>query len=104
MDRGDSPEINITLVVAPFTHKFSGLHALAMHSWKTFALVSLPAIIQTVLAQNVVDLSGDGWTVSSKALNISVPGRLPSQAHLDLYAAKVIGRFPSLELDCQQRY
>ncbi|KAJ5596322.1 hypothetical protein N7450_002780 [Penicillium hetheringtonii] len=61
-----------------------------MHSWKTFALVSLPAIIQTVLAQNVVDLSGDGWTVSSKALNISVPGRLPSQAHLDLYAAKVI--------------
>ena len=90
--------------MVPIRHKSSVLHGFAMYSWKTFALVSLPAIIQTVLAQNVVDLSGDGWTVSSKALNISVPGRLPSQAHLDLLAAKVIGRFPFIELDYQKRY
>lgn len=47
----------------------------------------------TTLGQTVLDLGGDGWTVSSKALNISVPGRVPSQAHLDLHAANVIGEF-----------
>lgn len=62
-----------------------------MHPWKNFVLALLPAVAHNVLAQNVIDLSGDGWTVSSKALNISVPGNLPSQAHLDLYAAGVIG-------------
>ncbi|KAJ5899406.1 hypothetical protein N7495_004150 [Penicillium taxi] len=61
-----------------------------MHSWKKFVLTVLPSTAQSVLGQHVVDLSGDGWTVSSEALNISVPGRLPSQVHLDLYAAKVI--------------
>lgn len=64
-----------------------------MHLSKKFSLALLPTIAQTVLGQHVIDLSGDGWTVSSKALNISVPGRLPSQAHLDLYAANVIGEF-----------
>lgn len=64
-----------------------------MHSWMKLAVAALPAIVQPVLGQHVVDLTGDGWTVSSKALNISVPGRLPSQAHLDLYAADVIGKF-----------
>ncbi|KAJ5287348.1 hypothetical protein N7478_003034 [Penicillium angulare] len=61
-----------------------------MHSWMKRALAALPLTVQPVLAQHVVDLTGDGWTVSSKALNISVPGHLPSQAHLDLYAANVI--------------
>lgn len=42
-------------------------------------------------AQHVVDLSGDGWTVRNQQGNVTVPGRLPSQVHLDLYAAKVIG-------------
>lgn len=42
-------------------------------------------------AQNVISLSGNDWTVSNPALNISVPGSLPSQAHLDLYANQVIG-------------
>ena len=51
----------------------------------------LPSILSITLGQNVLDLSGDGWTVSSKALNVSVPGRVPSQAHLDLLAANVIG-------------
>lgn len=73
-----------------------------MHSWMKRVLASLPLTVQSVLAQHVVDLTGDGWTVSSEALNISVPGRLPSQAHLDLYAADVIGknwdRFIHIEL------
>lgn len=59
-------------------------------------LAAVPATVQPVLAQKVVSLTGDGWTVSSKALNISVPGKLPSQVHLDLLAAKVIGEFLQL--------
>lgn len=42
-------------------------------------------------AQKVVDLSGDAWTLTNPGLNISVPAKLPSQAHLDLYASQVIG-------------
>ena len=41
--------------------------------------------------QNVVELSQTVWTLQNPGLNISVPGNLPSQAHLDLYAAQVIG-------------
>jgi len=41
--------------------------------------------------QAVVNLSKFDWTVSNAALNVTVPGSLPSQAHLDLYAAQVIG-------------
>lgn len=44
-----------------------------------------------VLAQRVVDLSGNDWTLQNLPLNISVPGSVPSQAHLDLYSAQVIG-------------
>lgn len=53
----------------------------------------LAALALTTLGQNVLDLGGDGWTVSSKTLDISVPGRVPSQVHLDLHAANVIGEF-----------
>ena len=38
-----------------------------------------------------IDLSGNDWTLQNLPLNISVPGSVPSQAHLDLYAAQVIG-------------
>lgn len=49
-------------------------------------------ILSCLRAQSVVDLSGDDWTLSNLAsLNISVPAKVPSQAHLDLYAAQVIG-------------
>jgi beta-mannosidase len=65
-----------------------------MHLHNTLVLVALSPTVHSVLAQKVVDLTGDGWTVSSKALNISVPGKLPSQVHLDLFAAKAIGKFP----------
>lgn len=62
-----------------------------MHLKRVLAALSLG--IHAVLAQKVIDLGGENWTLSSSALNISVPGRLPSQAHLDLLAAKEIGRF-----------
>ncbi|KAJ5669754.1 Beta-mannosidase A [Penicillium macrosclerotiorum] len=61
-----------------------------MYLRKGLAFAALPVAAQTVLGQHVVDLTGDGWTVSSDALNISVPGHLPSQVHLDLFAAKAI--------------
>ncbi|KAJ5646879.1 hypothetical protein N7490_003251 [Penicillium lividum] len=60
-----------------------------MRLWK-LALAALPVTVQSVLGQHVIDLTGDGWTVSNKALNISVPGHLPSQVHLDLHAANII--------------
>ncbi|KAI9723828.1 MAG: hypothetical protein M1828_004078 [Chrysothrix sp. TS-e1954] len=42
-------------------------------------------------AQHVVPLADNTWTVSNPKLGISVPGKYPSQAHLDLYAEQVIG-------------
>lgn len=62
-----------------------------MHLWKRIAQVALSSTVHTALGQDVLDLGGDGWTVSSKALNISIPGHLPSQAHLDLLSANAIG-------------
>lgn len=61
-----------------------------MHFYEQLALAVLPSAFQAAVGQHVVDLSGDGWTVSSKALNISAPAHLPSHVHLDLYAANVI--------------
>lgn len=61
-----------------------------MHLYEKLALAVLPSAFQAALGQHVVDLSGEGWTVSSKALNISAPGHLPSDVHLDIYAANVI--------------
>ena len=45
----------------------------------------------TLSTQTVIDLSLHEWTLQNLPLNISVPASLPSQAHLDLYAAQVIG-------------
>jgi len=42
-------------------------------------------------AKTLLNLSDHPWTLSNDALNISVPAHLPSQAHLDLFAAGVIG-------------
>ena len=43
------------------------------------------------LSQHVTDLGGSNWTLENLLLNISVPGTVPSQVHLDLYSAQVIG-------------
>ncbi len=45
----------------------------------------------TVIAQKVIDLSGSDWRLTNPPYNnINVPGAVPSQAHLDLYAARII--------------
>jgi beta-mannosidase len=43
-----------------------------------------------VVSQNVIDLSTSQWTLSNPVHNISIPGSVPSQAHLDLYWEGVI--------------
>lgn len=48
-------------------------------------------------AQHVIDLSGTGWTVTNPAGNVSVPGSLPSQTHLDLFAAGVISEWSQID-------
>ena len=47
--------------------------------------------VSSVSAQKVINLSGYDWNLQNLPLNISVPGSVPSQAHLDLYASQVIG-------------
>ena len=46
-----------------------------------------------VVAEQVTSMSSLEWTLNGVGQfnNISVPGSVPSQAHLDLYAAQVIG-------------
>lgn len=43
------------------------------------------------IAQQVTPMSTLQWTLENPSLNVSVPGNVPSQAHLDLYSAQVIG-------------
>jgi beta-mannosidase len=62
---------------------------LGIQSMLLLAAIVLPS---AVFAQHIVDLSGDGWTVSNEGRNISVPAKLPSHVHLDLFAANVIGK------------
>ena len=47
--------------------------------------------VVSVFSQKVINLSGNDWTLENVPLSISVPGSVPSQVHLDLYAAHVIG-------------
>ena len=51
----------------------------------------ISAALPFISCQTVIPLSGPDWTLSNPSLNVSVPAHLPSQAHLDLYAAQVIG-------------
>lgn len=52
---------------------------------------------------SIHDLALQKWTVTNEYGNITVPGKFPSQAHLDLHAAGVIGesrhsiRLPTLD-------
>ena len=49
----------------------------------------LSSLLSFVDAQKVLDLTSLNWKLSN-GYNVTVPARLPSQAHLDLYAAGVI--------------
>ncbi|CAI7606787.1 unnamed protein product [Penicillium pancosmium] len=46
-------------------------------------------LARAAVSQNVIDLGNENWTLTGP--NITVPGSAPSQAHLDLFAAGVIG-------------
>lgn len=56
-----------------------------------FLILAALFFVVDVFPQKVIDLSEKSWTLENSPLNISVPGSVPSQAHLDLYAAQVIG-------------
>ena len=49
------------------------------------------ALLQGTFARNVLDLSEQKWTLQNPAMNISVPGKVPSHVHLDLLSSQVIG-------------
>lgn len=55
------------------------------------ACLAAAFLLPLVCSQNVISLVGNDWTVSNPELNVSVPGSLPSQSTLDLFAAQVIG-------------
>lgn len=61
-------------------------------------LLATLSLVVSVFSQKVIDLSASNWSLENLPLKISVPGSVPSQAHLDLYAAQVIGD-PYAELD-----
>jgi beta-mannosidase len=68
----------------------SSLVDVAMKSSPHFQSL-VPALLgATATAQKVIDLSTAQWTLSNPVYNISVPGSVPSQAHLDLYREGVI--------------
>lgn len=50
------------------------------------------AATESSSAAAIHDLSLLKWTVTNEYGNITVPGKFPSQAHLDLHAAGVIGK------------
>ncbi|KAK8253567.1 putative beta-mannosidase [Phyllosticta capitalensis] len=61
-----------------------------MRRWSPQIVISL-AVAAAPSACRVIELSGSDWTLSNPSLNISVPAKLPSQAHVDLFAGQVIG-------------
>ena len=58
--------------------------------WKS-ALLPVFSLLVSSYAQNVIDLTGPGWTLHSSNGSISVPATLPSQQYVDLFNAGVIG-------------
>ena len=55
-----------------------------------FVVVFVVFLFNLTAFARVIDLSGNDWTLESVPENITVPGSVPSQVHLDLFAAKVI--------------
>ena len=54
------------------------------------AVAALPQLGGATTTHSL-DLSDQVWRLQNLPLNISVPGSVPSQVHLDLYKAQVIG-------------
>ena len=53
--------------------------------------LGLLALAASVQCKHIIDLTGQAWTLTDGQGNISVHGAVPSQSHLDLFAAGVIG-------------
>lgn len=54
-----------------------------------WVLAALSLVASCATAQSIFNLSDVSWTVSN-GVNATVPGKLPSYAHIDLLAAGVI--------------
>lgn len=63
------------------------------HTFLRFAVTALglESLLPQAGASNIIDLSSQKWQLTNTPYNISVPGKVPSQVHLDLQAAQVIG-------------
>lgn len=55
-----------------------------------FQLIAGVFLASLAHAQHITNLSEVTWTLSN-GVNVTVPGKLPSQAHLDLLDAGIIG-------------
>jgi beta-mannosidase len=66
------------------------LSSLNMRVLNYFQRPLMALMTSSIMAQSVIDLSTKQWTVSSPVYNISVPGRVPSQVHLDLFREGMI--------------
>jgi beta-mannosidase len=53
------------------------------------ALLGLFAVA-AVTSKSIVDLGDERWILQNPSLDISVPGSVPSHAHLDLLENKII--------------
>ena len=61
-----------------------------MLSRSTQAVLAAASLASATYSQQVLDLSTVDWTLTSPNFSyISVPGKVPSQVHLDLQAAQV---------------
>ncbi|KAL4896133.1 beta-mannosidase A [Aspergillus ambiguus] len=58
--------------------------------------VLAPGASSSFQGPQIHDLSQQMWTLSSPALNTTIPGHLPSQVHLDLLHAGIIGVYHGL--------
>lgn len=61
-----------------------------MHRPSRAAALTGAFLLKNTTGQNVIDLGKANWTISDPGQNVSVAASLPSQAHLDLFAAGVI--------------
>lgn len=84
--------INLLLpkIVFPFPSPIPTPLAATMKLLNHLQISSLALFYITTSAQKVIDLSTSKWTLSSSLYNISVPGSVPSQVHLDLFRGGVI--------------
>ncbi|KAH9815334.1 Beta-mannosidase A-like [Teratosphaeria destructans] len=55
------------------------------------AIAAVAGSASFATGSNVISLVGDKWILRNPNGSVLVPAQLPSQAHLDLYAAQVIG-------------